>query len=186
MATTRCCICILQQAFNDSRKESKIVRRVQQVMNILPSFSPYPSSSLPLTTTDTKGSARDNEQEKSKIMVAERSEPRKRLLKGCASKSGRFRLFHRRSPSLSLRVGSCTARATDKRRVRACRRNTPSASATIGSARRFRFAVCHLQPRGEHRDRSGDSTDLEALSCNVSCLTGYHNLPLLWQSGLTL
>ena len=80
----------------------------------------------------------------------------------------------------------CTARATDKRRVRACRRNTPSASATIGSARRFRFAVCHLQPRGEHRDRSGDSTDLEALSCNVSCLTGYHNLPLLWQSGLTL
>lgn len=51
--------------------ESKIVRRVQQVMNILPSFSPYPSSSLPLTTTDTKGSARDNEQKKSKIMVAE-------------------------------------------------------------------------------------------------------------------
>ena len=50
--------------------ESKIVRRVQQVMNILPSFSPYPSSSLPLTTTDTKGSARDNEQKKSKIMVA--------------------------------------------------------------------------------------------------------------------
>ena len=43
-------------------------------MNILPSFSPYPSSSLPLTTTDTKGSARDNEQKKSKIMVAERSE----------------------------------------------------------------------------------------------------------------
>ena len=35
----------------------------------------------------------------------ERSEPRKRLLKGCASKSGRFRLF--RTPSLSLRVGSC-------------------------------------------------------------------------------
>ena len=60
--------------------ESKIVRRVQQVMNILPSFSPYPSSSLPLTTTDTKGSARDNEQKKSKIMVAERSEPRKRSL----------------------------------------------------------------------------------------------------------
>ena len=116
----------------------------------------------------------------------ERSEPRKRLLKGCASKSGRFRLFHRRSPSLSLRVGSCTARATDKRRVRACRRNTPSASATIGSARRFRFAVCHLQPRGEHRDRSGDSTDLEALSCNVSCLTGYHNLPLLWQSTVAI
>ena len=51
--------------------ESKIVRRVQQVMNILPSFSPYPSSSLPLTTTDSKGSARDNEQKKSKIMVAE-------------------------------------------------------------------------------------------------------------------
>ena len=51
--------------------ESKIVRRVQQIMNILPSFSPYPSSSLPLTTTDTKGSARDNEQKKSKIMVAE-------------------------------------------------------------------------------------------------------------------
>ena len=51
--------------------ESKIVRRVQQVMNILPSFSPYPSSSLPLTTTDTTGSARDNEQKKSKIMVAE-------------------------------------------------------------------------------------------------------------------
>ena len=62
--------------------ESKIVRRVQQVMNILPSFSPYPSSSLPLTTTDTKGSARDNEQKKSKIMVAERSEPRKRSLEG--------------------------------------------------------------------------------------------------------
>jgi hypothetical protein len=40
-------------------------------MNILPSFSPYPSSSLPLTTTDTKGSAWDNEQKKSKIMVAE-------------------------------------------------------------------------------------------------------------------
>ena len=53
--------------------ESKIVRRVQQVMNILPSFSPYPSSSLPLTTTDTKGSAWDNEQKKSKIMVAEGS-----------------------------------------------------------------------------------------------------------------
>ena len=48
---------------------------------------------------------------------------------GGASKSGRFRLFRRRSPSLSLRVGSCTARATDKRRVRACRRNTPTAPA---------------------------------------------------------
>ena len=36
----------------------------------------------------------------------ERSEPRKRLLKGCASKSGRFRLFRRRF---------------------ACRRNTPTA-----------------------------------------------------------
>ena len=70
VATTRCCICILQQAFNDSRKESKIVRRVQQVMNILPSFSPYPSSSLPLTKTGKKGTARDNEQKKSKIMVA--------------------------------------------------------------------------------------------------------------------
>jgi len=48
-------------------------------MNILPSFSPYPSSSLPLTTTDTKGSARDNEQKKSKIMVADerREEPPK-------------------------------------------------------------------------------------------------------------
>ena len=51
--------------------ESKIIRRVQQVMNILPSFSPCPSSSLPLTTTDTKGSAWDNEQKKSKIMVAD-------------------------------------------------------------------------------------------------------------------
>ena len=48
-----------------------------------------------------------------------------------ASKSGRFRLF--RSPSLSLRVGSCTARTTDKRRLRrvALRRNTPSAPARI-------------------------------------------------------
>jgi hypothetical protein len=41
-------------------------------MNILPSFSPYPSSSLPLTKTGKKGTARDNEQKKSKIMVAER------------------------------------------------------------------------------------------------------------------
>ena len=40
-------------------------------MNILPSFSPYPSSSLPLTKTGKKGTARDNEQKKSKIMVAE-------------------------------------------------------------------------------------------------------------------
>ena len=56
---------------------------------------------------------------------------------GGASKSGRFRLF--RSPSRSLRVGSCTARATDKRRLRrvACRRNTPSASATISTAQRL-------------------------------------------------
>jgi hypothetical protein len=44
-------------------------------MNILPSFSPYPSSSLPLTKTGKKGTARDNEQKKSKIMVAEQSEP---------------------------------------------------------------------------------------------------------------
>ena len=40
-------------------------------MNILPSFSPNPSSSLPLTKTDSKGKVRDNEQKKSKIMVAE-------------------------------------------------------------------------------------------------------------------
>ena len=53
--------------------ESKIVRRVQQVMNILPSFSPYPSSSLPLTTTDTKGSARDNEQKSQRLWLLERS-----------------------------------------------------------------------------------------------------------------
>ena len=71
MAAICHCICILQLAFNDYRMESKIVRRVRYVMNILPSFSPYPSSSLPLTKTGKKGTARDNEQKKSKIMVAE-------------------------------------------------------------------------------------------------------------------
>ena len=71
MAAICHCICILQLAFNDYRKESKILRRVRYVMNILPSFSPYPSSSLPLTKTGKKGTARDNEQKKSKIMVAE-------------------------------------------------------------------------------------------------------------------
>ena len=51
------------------------------------------------------------------------------MYSGGASKSGRFRLFP--SPSLSLRVDSCTARVTDKRRLRrfACRRNTPTAPA---------------------------------------------------------
>ena len=68
--------------------ESKIVRRVQQVMNILPSFSPYPSSSLPLTTTDTKGSAWDNEQKKSKIMVAEAKPSREAGAMRGASRSG--------------------------------------------------------------------------------------------------
>ena len=71
MAAICHCICILQLAFNDYRMESKILRRVRYVMNILPSFSPYPSSSLPLTKTGKKGTARDNEQKKSKIMVAE-------------------------------------------------------------------------------------------------------------------
>ena len=52
------------------------------------------------------------------------------LLVRTSSRSQNFRLF--RSPSLSLRVCSCTARTTDKRRLRrfACRQNTPSASAT--------------------------------------------------------
>ena len=45
--------------------------KFRYVMNILPSFSPYPLSSLPLTKTGKKGTARDNEQKKSKIMVAE-------------------------------------------------------------------------------------------------------------------
>ena len=54
-------------------------------MNILPSFSPYPSSSLPLTKTGKKGTARDNEQKKSKIMVAEREARAAKLaLAGCA------------------------------------------------------------------------------------------------------
>ena len=48
-------------------------------MDILPSFSPNPSSSLPLTKTDSKGNVRDNEQKKSKIMVAERSESPKAM-----------------------------------------------------------------------------------------------------------
>ena len=78
MAAICHCICILQLAFNDYRMESKILRRVRYVMNILPSFSPYPSSSLPLTTTDTKGSALDNEQKKSKIMVAGAKRSRQR------------------------------------------------------------------------------------------------------------
>ena len=38
---------------------------------------------MPLTKTGKKGTARDNEQKKSKIMVAERSEPRQRSLEGC-------------------------------------------------------------------------------------------------------
>ena len=83
MAAICHCICILQLAFNDYRMESKILRRVRYVMNILPSFSPYPSSSLPLTKTGKKGTARDNEQKKSKIMVAERSELRQQSLEGC-------------------------------------------------------------------------------------------------------
>ena len=85
MAAICHCICILQLAFNDYRMESKILRRVRYVMNILPSFSPYPSSSLPLTKTGKKGTARDNEQKKSKIMVAERSERRRRLNAGCTA-----------------------------------------------------------------------------------------------------
>ena len=80
MAAICHCICILQLAFNDYRMESKILRRVRYVMNILPSFSPYPSSSLPLTKTGKKGTARDNEQKKSKIMVAGVSGPHPR---GC-------------------------------------------------------------------------------------------------------
>ena len=83
MAAICHCICILQLAFNDYRMESKILRRVRYVMNILPSFSPYPSFSLPLTKTGKKGTARDNEQKKSKIMVAERSEPRSGRYEGC-------------------------------------------------------------------------------------------------------
>ena len=86
MAAICHCICILQLAFNDYRMESKILRRVRYVMNILPSFSPYPSSSLPLTKTGKKGTARDNEQKKSKIMVAE---PKASPRSGCPSRGGR-------------------------------------------------------------------------------------------------
>ena len=84
MAAICHCICILQLEFNDYRMESKILRRVRYVVNILPSFSPYPSSSLPLTKTGKKGTARDNEQKKSKIMVAERSERRRRHSRLCS------------------------------------------------------------------------------------------------------
>ena len=86
MAAICHCICILQLAFNDYRMESKILRRVRYVMNILPSFSPYPSSSLPLTKTGKKGTARDNEQKKSKIMVAEPKASREAVATGvCVS-----------------------------------------------------------------------------------------------------
>ena len=98
--------------------ESKVVRRVQQVMNILPSFSPYPSSSLPLTTTDTKGSARDNEQKSQRLWLLERSGVAEgELNAGCVSP--RRRGGAGSSTSLGETASSCRMRTVEEREASA-------------------------------------------------------------------